>query len=223
MAKPKGKVKAKGKLKEKAKARVKVKAKGKVKSKGKGTVRRHGTVKGKGQGKPTAKVTTLPPAAEVYTAQVADILRERPRTSTYRPVTVLNLALARVRAPTSVDQLAPAERAQLEVIWHPMPLDQVLSNEEYGVEVAEVVDGLGTLRHRATGIQVGRDLRHRLRTRQYRIAHLLRHAQRIGTHVAAVDGDLRPLDQDGLLCMGRSQQYGQHGTSAKTDGKAFHV
>jgi hypothetical protein len=94
--------------------------------------------------------------SDVYTSQVADIIRARPRdASTYRPVTVLNLRLARVRMPQTVDELTHGERAQLAIIWHPMPLEQVLGNEEFGVEVAEVVDGMGTLRYRLYGWNYG--------------------------------------------------------------------
>ena len=135
MAKPKRKAKAKttAKVKAKTKVKAKVKAKAKVRS-----------IKRKQS-----------PAAEVYTSQVADILRDRKRDSSYRPATEMELSLARVRAPTSIDQLAPAERAQLAIIWHPMPLEQVLPNEEYGVEAAEVVDATGSVRYRLYGWNFG--------------------------------------------------------------------
>ncbi len=81
----------------------------------------------------------------------------------------------------------------------------------------------GALRHGATCIQVGRDLGHCLWTGQHRIAHFRRHAQCIGPHIAAVDRDVRPLDQHGFLGMGRQHQCGEHGTGAEAESGTFHV
>lgn len=155
-AKRTGNGKGKSTVNAKAKPKPKAKAKAKVKSTSKTRVKSKPKPSSRENGRPRAERTVdSPAAAEVYTSQVADIIRNRSRASTYRPVTVLNLSLARVRTPATVDQLSPAERAQLAIIWHPIPLEQVLGNEEFGVEVAEVVDAMGTLRYRLYGWNFG--------------------------------------------------------------------
>jgi hypothetical protein len=158
MAKPKAKAKAKAKARVKAKAKPKAKAK--VKPKAKATSRPTAKPRAKPKAKRAvrrspSRLAQAERPAQVYTSQVADIITARPRASSYPPITILNLSLARVRAPQSVDELSPTERAQLEVIWHPMPLAQVLGNEEYSVEVAEVVDPMGTLRFHLYGWNYG--------------------------------------------------------------------
>jgi hypothetical protein len=161
MAKPKRKAKVRTKAKPKAKAKVTPKAKAKpaakAKAKAKPAVKAKSksTPKSKAKAKPAAKPRRQSPAADVYTSQVADIINSRNRASGYRPVTILNLAIRNARAPQSAAELSPAERAQLEVMWHPMPLDQVLGSEEFGVEVAEVVDPLGTIRYHLYGWNFG--------------------------------------------------------------------
>lgn len=79
----------------------------------------------------------------VYSGLVRDILDTRPRDTTYQPKSAPELHLERYRMPTSVDELTPSEQRQLQKIWSPMPLAEVLADEENEVEVADVVDASG--------------------------------------------------------------------------------
>jgi hypothetical protein len=68
------------------------------------------------------------------------------------------LSIVRHHRPASVAELAPAEAAQLRVVWYiddGPGLDEVLADDENGVEAAEVVDETGALRYRLYGWNYG--------------------------------------------------------------------
>ncbi|GGM16492.1 hypothetical protein ACFFX1_41125 [Dactylosporangium sucinum] len=66
-----------------------------------------------------------------------------------------SLWIVRRKRPASGAELVPAEREQLASVWRPAELDDVLGDEEYEVETAEVVDAAGTLRYRLYGWNYG--------------------------------------------------------------------
>jgi hypothetical protein len=65
------------------------------------------------------------------------------------------LTVVRVRQPQSVDDLDPAEVWQLRAAWDTDDLNEILADEEYSVEAAEVIDETGTLRYRLYGWNFG--------------------------------------------------------------------
>lgn len=79
----------------------------------------------------------------VYSGAVREIIDARARNTTYQPRSAPDLRLARYRMPTSVDELTPSEQRQLQKIWSPVPLADVLADPENQVEVADVADASG--------------------------------------------------------------------------------
>jgi hypothetical protein len=77
---------------------------------------------------------------EAEQSQVREILDPRARNSTYLPQAPPKLALKRYRRPINVDELTEQEQGQLEHIWQPLRVLDVLSEPENQLEVAEVVD-----------------------------------------------------------------------------------
>lgn len=81
-------------------------------------------------------------ADDEYAKQVRDVLAERAQGgggSTYVPVRKLDLALERVRRPKSTAELTSHERAQLEALFAPRLLDDVLADPEMALEVAQLL------------------------------------------------------------------------------------
>lgn len=79
----------------------------------------------------------------------------RPDLSSYQPASCPDLSVVRRRQPCAETELSPEERVQLHAaMFDGEPggsLDDVLVDEEYGVEVAEVVDADGAVRFRLYG------------------------------------------------------------------------
>jgi hypothetical protein len=99
-----------------------------------------------------------PDPAGAYRSVVSDILDARRPTIPY-PTGAPELSIVNARRPFSAAELAPAEVTQLSAAWYEeedgATLDDVLANEEYGVEAAEVVDASGRLRYRLYGWNYG--------------------------------------------------------------------
>lgn len=99
-----------------------------------------------------------PDPAGAYRSVVSDILDAR-RPAVPYPAGALVLSIVNRRQPLSVAGLAPAEVTQLSAVWYEgedgVTLDDVLANEEYEVEAAEVVDASGQLRYRLYGWNFG--------------------------------------------------------------------
>lgn len=94
-------------------------------------------------------------ATSVYTGQVADILASAPRASDYQPEVELHLTVTGARAPTALDQLDEEELRQLTAILGDGEVFRALTDEEYGLEAAQVVDETGALRFRLYGWNYG--------------------------------------------------------------------
>lgn len=94
-------------------------------------------------------------ATAVYTGQVADILASTPRDSDYKPEIELHLTVTGARAPVAIDQLDPEELRQLTAILGEGEVSRALTDEEYCLEAAQVVDETGTLRYRLYGWNYG--------------------------------------------------------------------
>lgn len=101
---------------------------------------------------------TAPDPSGAYRSVVSEILDSRRSTRPY-PSGAPMLTIVRARRPQSVAELTPAEADQLAAVWYEeedgADLDHVLSNEEYDIEAAEIVDGTGTLRYRLYGWNYG--------------------------------------------------------------------
>jgi hypothetical protein len=100
-------------------------------------------------------VTQANDPAAAYNSAVADIIGARASQRDLPPGTP-QLRITNRREPRSVDELGPAEVEQLTAAWTGESLADVLvSDEEYAVEVADVVDEAGTLRFRLYGWNFG--------------------------------------------------------------------
>jgi hypothetical protein len=99
-----------------------------------------------------------PDPASAYRSVVSDILDAR-RPAVPYPAGAPVLSIVHRRQPLSVAELAQAEVIQLSAAWYEeedgATLDDVLANEEYEVEAAEVVDAAGELRYRLYGWNYG--------------------------------------------------------------------
>jgi hypothetical protein len=97
------------------------------------------------------------PAAEAYRDAVSEIIELRRSTRPY-PADAPDLTIVKRRQPGSVAELAPAELAQLAAAWQvdgEDDLDDVLADDEFSLEAAEVVDAGGRLRFRLYGWNFG--------------------------------------------------------------------
>jgi len=95
--------------------------------------------------------------SEAYRSVVGDIIDGR-RASIAVPPGAPQLSIGRHHRPTSVADLNPGEIGQLQAVWYAEDgptLDDVLADEEYSVEAAEVVDANGMLRYRLYGWNYG--------------------------------------------------------------------
>ncbi|HTJ31852.1 MAG TPA: hypothetical protein VL738_01350 [Dactylosporangium sp.] len=91
--------------------------------------------------------------SSAYRSVVGDIIAARPTAEP--PPDAPDLRISRRRQPQTVADLLPAEVEQLRAVWHDCSLDDVLADEEYEVEAAEVVDAAGIVRFRLYGWNYG--------------------------------------------------------------------
>lgn len=92
--------------------------------------------------------------SSAYAGQVAAIINATPRASSFVPTSPVELFIKHRRAPTSLAELSPIERTQLERMWRGKDLDRLLQfgDEEedmpLDIEVADVVDEHGATRYK---------------------------------------------------------------------------
>jgi hypothetical protein len=101
-------------------------------------------------------------AEAVYAGQVASIIAGEPRESSYVPAAPVELFVRNRREPTSLDDLEPIERRQVERIFRGQDVARILEtgmaeDDDYplDLEVAVVVDESGTPRYRLWGMNYG--------------------------------------------------------------------
>ncbi len=80
------------------------------------------------------------PTTQAQQSQEQESIDARARETSYVPQRPPKLALKRYRRPINVDELTEQEQEQLETIWHPLRVLDVLSEPENQLEVADVVD-----------------------------------------------------------------------------------
>jgi hypothetical protein len=95
------------------------------------------------------------PEAVAYAAAVLGSVGAEPQAGTYVPAERLALKIVNRRQPSTPKELGREERAQLGVLLRHTGLAKALASDEYDVEVAEVVDGTGSVCYRLYGWNYG--------------------------------------------------------------------
>lgn len=105
-------------------------------------------------------------ASQVYAEQVAELIAANPRESSWAPAQPVELFVRRRRQPTSLEEIEPIERQQIERMFPGQDLAALLSGnalrddeleEDFplDLEVAVVVDAEGAPRYRLYGMNYG--------------------------------------------------------------------